>query len=296
MVPSDGPSGLQATEREADLARELTEAKEKIARLEDDEWYLRRLLEVTQETLAFFDKGVVVRVNPQFVPMFRYEMAEAIGMHALDFVAPESHELVAHNQRTGYTEPYEAMLRRKDGSTFIARIRGKPVERNGRVLRVSAFIDLTEQKRAEEAARLAAVQQESIRAQDELLACLSTPLLPIAKGVLVLPLIGQVNRARAGQVLETLTRGVAEHRAEVAILDVTGVEALDIHVADLLLSASRAVRLLGAEVLLTGIRPDVARTLIGLGSDLRSLIPFTTLQQGVAYALRRQGAAGARPR
>jgi anti-anti-sigma regulatory factor len=187
---------------------------------------------------------------------------------------------------SGYPLPYEGNLLRKDGSKFTARIKGRNEEREGRVFRVTAFVDLTEQKKAEEVLRNAAVHEELIRLQADLLARLSTPLLPIAKGALVLPLIGQINGTRAAQVLDTLTHGVVAHSARHAILDVTGVDTLDAQVADLLVSASKVARLLGAQALLTGIRPDVARMLVDIGSDLGSLMTFATLEQGVSYALR----------
>lgn len=285
-TPAQDPSAeaLQVEPLSAELARLRAENEA----LDEEAWRQRALLGVSQETIALFDKGVVVDVNRQFEPMFRYTREEAIGKHALEFVAPESKELVAHNQRTGYAEPYEATLVRKDGTTFVARIRGCPVERKGRILRVSAFTDLTQQKLAEQAIAHSVVQAEMIRLQADLLARLSTPLLPIGNHALVLPLIGQINGARAGQVMDALTEGVVAHGARYAILDVTGVDTLDAQVAELLVAASKVVRMLGAKALLTGIRPDVARMLVEIGSDLSGLVTFATLEQGVAFAFGRR--------
>lgn len=286
-MPPVPPSPSSEGSRIAELERELAEAREALHRQEERDWRQRLMLDVTQETLVIFEKGVVIEVNPQFEDMFGFQRDEVIGRSALEFVAPESRELIGRNQMSGYALPYEGNLLRKDGSKFTARIRGRNEERDGQVFRVTAFVDLTEQKKAEEVLRKAAVHEELIRLQADLLARLSTPLLPIAKGALVLPLIGQINGTRAAQVLDTLTHGVVAHSARHAILDVTGVDTLDAQVAELLVSASKVVRLLGAQALLTGIRPDVARMLVEIGSDLSGLVTFATLEQGVAHALRK---------
>lgn len=267
------------------LERDLAEAQATITRIEGDAWRIRAMLEVTQETLTVFENGFVIDTSPQFEVMFRGKREEAIGKHVIDFVAPESRALVAENQRRGLTEPYEATLVRMDGTTFVARIRGKSFERDGRTIRIATFTDATAETLAAEVVRTAAVVEEMVRLQAELLSRLSNPLLPIAEGTLLLPLIGAIDEARAEGVLGALTEGIAAHGARFVILDVTGVEAMDAHVADLIVSGARAAALLGARVLLTGIRADVARTLVTLGHDLTSLVTFATLKQGVAHAL-----------
>lgn len=101
-----------------------------------------------------------------------------------------------------------------------------------------------------------------------------------------MPLIGTVDSRRAQLVLETLLEGIAAYQAQVAILDITGVQIVDTQVANALIDAAQAVRLLGADVVLTGIRPEVAQTLVGIGADLSGIITCSTLQSGIAYALR----------
>jgi rsbT co-antagonist protein RsbR len=98
-----------------------------------------------------------------------------------------------------------------------------------------------------------------------------------------MPLIGAFDSARAGQVLATLLHGIERSRARVAILDITGVPLVDTQVAKELLTAAQAVRLLGAQIVLTGIRPEVAQTLVGLGVDLSAIVITSTLQNGIAY-------------
>ena len=115
---------------------------------------------------------------------------------------------------------------------------------------------------------------------------LSTPLVPIAEGILVLPLVGTVDSQRAQQIMDVLLSGIADRRAKVVILDITGVPVVDTSVANYLLQATQAVRLLGAECILVGITPEVAQTVVGLGVDLHTLVTRSDLQGGVEYALK----------
>ncbi len=146
--------------------------------------------------------------------------------------------------------------------------------------------NITARKQAEQALRQAVIQEDIIRAQQAALAELSTPLLMINDTTMIMPLVGTVDSRRVGQIMETLLQGVATRRASTVILDITGVAIVDTQVADAFIRASQAVSLLGAQVVLTGIRPEVAQTLVQLGVDLHSIITRGTLQDGITYALR----------
>jgi rsbT co-antagonist protein RsbR len=146
---------------------------------------------------------------------------------------------------------------------------------------------VTERKRTEEALRQAVAQEETIRAQMAILDELSTPLIPVNDRVVIMPLIGAVDSRRAQKMTETLLMGISTTHAQVAILDITGVPVVDTQVANALVQAAQAVQLLGARVILTGIRPEVAQTLVGMGVDLQGMITRSTLQSGIAYALER---------
>jgi rsbT co-antagonist protein RsbR len=119
---------------------------------------------------------------------------------------------------------------------------------------------------------------------------LSTPILRISESALVVPLIGTIDSARAVRVVETILEAIAESRAQVLILDITGVPVVDTQTAAVLLRCARAVALLGAELVLTGIRPDVAQTVIALGIEFGDLITRADLQDGIRYALTRRRA------
>jgi rsbT co-antagonist protein RsbR len=144
--------------------------------------------------------------------------------------------------------------------------------------------DLTEQRQLEADRQRARSQEEIIQAQRLILAELSTPLIPITDEIVIMPLIGTLDSHRAQQVMDALLHGVATQRARTAIVDITGVPVVDTQVANALLRATQAVQLLGARVLLTGIRSEVAQTLVRLGVDLRTVQTYSTLQQGIAAA------------
>jgi rsbT co-antagonist protein RsbR len=143
--------------------------------------------------------------------------------------------------------------------------------------------DLTERKRAEE--ERVRLKDEMIRVQAATLRELSTPLLRISDRAVIMPLIGAIDSTRAAAVLERLLQGVGAEQSKVVILDITGVSNVDSHVADALIRTAKAVRLLGAQMVLTGIRPEVAQILVALGIDLRGIVTMGSLQSGIAFAM-----------
>jgi len=114
---------------------------------------------------------------------------------------------------------------------------------------------------------------------------LGSPVIPLAEGIIAMPLIGIIDSERAQQLRMALLDGVAAHRARVAIIDITGVPLVDTMVAGTLLQAAKGIRLLGAEPVLTGIRAEVAQTIVSLGLDLTGVVTRATLQEGLTYAI-----------
>lgn len=150
---------------------------------------------------------------------------------------------------------------------------------------VGTGLDITELRRAE--AERASLQAQVIEAQRSALRELSTPLIPIADNVVAMPLIGAIDEQRADQLMDVLLKGVSTHRAETVILDITGVHVVDTQIANVFVQAARAVRLLGAEVMLTGVQPRLAETLVRMGVDLRGIRTLGSLQAGIAAALKK---------
>jgi rsbT co-antagonist protein RsbR len=169
------------------------------------------------------------------------------------------------------------------------------IENHIRVLRDAAgspigacgvAMDITDLKVAEE--EQTRLEEQLVRMQAEALLELSAPLIPISAEVLVMPLVGSVNLARAGRVIEVLLEGITRTRARFAILDLTGVPSVDVETADALARTARAVALLGATVVLTGIRPEVAQALVRLGTSLDNIATCRTLGSGIKYTTRRR--------
>lgn len=176
---------------------------------------------------------------------------------------------------------------RADGAIRWVVVDVKPaLDAQGQLMQLDGIVtDVTARKVADlERERM---QEVLIQLQQAALAELSTPLIPIDDEIVVMPLIGTLDTQRAQQVLETMLQGVERSRARVVILDITGVPIMDTQVAHTLIQAAQAVKLLGAQVVLTGIRPEVAQTLVTLGVDLRSIVTHSSLQRGIAYATAR---------
>jgi rsbT co-antagonist protein RsbR len=130
-----------------------------------------------------------------------------------------------------------------------------------------------------------AQREQAMEIQRRLIQELSTPIVPIHEGVLVLPLVGTIDSRRATQILEAALEQIVAAQAEVLIVDITGVPFIDTSVANHLLQMTRAVTLLGAQPVLVGIGADIAQTLVQLGIDLSSIVTKANLQEGIIYAL-----------
>lgn len=181
----------------------------------------------------------------------------------------------------------EVELRGAGGPAVVALQVGPLVDEEGRCVQLLAEgYEVTEQRRAE--AEREAIQGRLLAAQEATIRELSTPLIPLEAGVLAVPLVGRIDRVRAAALLERLLSAVVERRASVAILDITGVPVVDAEVAASLVQAAHAVKLLGAQAVLTGVRPEVAATLVELGLDLRGLVTLDSLQSGLAWARARR--------
>jgi rsbT co-antagonist protein RsbR len=127
-----------------------------------------------------------------------------------------------------------------------------------------------------------------LRQQQELLE-LSTPVVELWEGILALPLIGTLDSARTQVVMESLLQRIVETGAPIAIIDIMGVPTVDTLVAQHLLKTVAAARLMGADCIISGIRPQIAQTIVHLGVDLGSVITKATLADAFAVALQRTG-------
>ncbi len=134
-------------------------------------------------------------------------------------------------------------------------------------------------------------REEIIQRQQQEMLELSTPVVQLWKGVLAVPLIGTLDSARTQIVMESLLQKIVETEAEVAIVDITGVPTVDTLVAQHLIKTVTAARLMGAECIISGIRPQIAQTIVHLGVDLSEVITKASLADALRLALKRSGFA-----
>ncbi|WP_437668518.1 PAS domain-containing protein [Sorangium sp. So ce131] len=299
VVASALASSARGSERGGDEASgalimhyDITERQALAAAHQDSEERLNYVLEMLPE--GYWDYNIVtneVMYSERWCESLGYAPGE-LAPHVdswVNLLHPDDVQRVM-DAAFGYIEgrypayDCETRLRMKNGKYRWNIDRGRIVARDadGKPLRmVGMEIDITERKQAE-----LVIEEQSKRLRD-----LSTPLIPITDRVVVMPLIGLVDAQRAEQVLSTLLEGLSRTQASVAILDVTGVSLIDSHVASVLVNAAKAVQLLGAQVVLTGLRPDVAKTLVRLDIPWGNIVMRGTLQAGIAYATRGEQAA-----
>jgi rsbT co-antagonist protein RsbR len=132
-------------------------------------------------------------------------------------------------------------------------------------------------------------RERIIRQQQEAIRDLSTPVLPVRERLLILPIIGAIDPHRARQLTDQLLHGIRSNRARVVVIDITGVAAIDSHVANHLVQTVESSRLLGATVIVTGLSPEIAQTLVNIGVDLGKMNTVGDLQGGIEQAERLLG-------
>jgi rsbT co-antagonist protein RsbR len=129
-------------------------------------------------------------------------------------------------------------------------------------------------------------RERIIRQQQEAIRELSTPVLQVRERLLILPIIGVIDPQRARQLTEQLLRAIRANRAKVVVMDITGVPSVDATVANHLVQTVEAARLLGATVIVTGLSPEIAQTLVTIGVDLSEMSTVGDLQGGIEEAER----------
>ncbi len=132
-------------------------------------------------------------------------------------------------------------------------------------------------------------REEVINRQQEELLELSTPVVKLWDGVLAVPMIGTLDSARTQLVMESLLHRIVEQGAEIAIIDITGVPTVDTLVAQHLLKTVTAIRLMGADCIISGVRPQIAQTIVHLGVDLQGVTTKANLADALSLALKRSG-------
>ncbi|AOA73724.1 STAS domain-containing protein [Stenotrophomonas rhizophila] len=132
-------------------------------------------------------------------------------------------------------------------------------------------------------------REDVIQRQQEEMLELSTPVVKLWEGVLALPMIGTLDSQRTQVVMESLLQRIVDTGSEIAIIDITGVPTVDTLVAQHLLKTVTAIRLMGADAIISGVRPQIAQTIVHLGLDLQGIVTKANLADALALALKRTG-------
>ena len=134
-----------------------------------------------------------------------------------------------------------------------------------------------------------ATDAEKSAKKDEMHGEFPTPVVELWEGITMLPVIGVLDSARAKQITESILEHIAQTKVEIVILSIGGIAAVDTKVASHILRTAQAVKLMGTEFVITGIRPDVATALVGLGVDLSDVVTRATLHEGLDYSFAKLG-------
>jgi rsbT co-antagonist protein RsbR len=270
-------------QQNADLSEQLAQSQRSEQACQENAKGLRALVETTSDWVWVVDTNAAYTfVGPTIRDFLGYEPEEILGKTPFDLMPPEEAQRVAAafgpivSSQQAFQNLENTNIH-KDGSLVLLETSGVPSFDAQGEFQGYIGIDRDITSRREDEALL--------QSQEYLIRELSTPLIPIADNVVIMPLIGTIDSARAQTVMETLLEGIAAQQAELAILDITGVQIVDTQVANALIRAAQAVRLLGARVMLTGIQPQIAQTLVQLGADMGDIMTRSTLQAGVASAL-----------
>jgi rsbT co-antagonist protein RsbR len=246
--------------------------------------HFRMLVENMKDYAIFIldTDGRVASWNPGSETIFGYRSSEIIGQHFSRFYPSEEvqrgkpeMELKIATVEGRYED--EGWRMRKDGSRFWASHVTTPLLDQGGTLCGFGKVmrDLTERKRAEEKATSQAREILEI----------STPVIQVWDGILMAPLIGTLDSERTQKLMDRLLERIVETNSAVALLDVTGVPTIDTRTAQHLAETTTAVRLLGAQAVLTGVRPAIAQTLAHLGVDLGEITTRSSLAAGLRVAM-----------
>ncbi|MDI1478050.1 STAS domain-containing protein [Polyangium sp. y55x31] len=216
-------------------------------------------------------------------PGFAPELETAINFYAPEWIPAISK---AVERCVGAAEPFDLeleLLTYKKRRLWV-RAAGHAHVEDGKVVRIfGAFQDIDDKKRRE-----IEVQEKLtiIEQQRSTIHSMSAPIIQVWDGVLALPVVGQLDEARAADITERLLESVVSLAASQVILDLTGVETVDDATADHLLRIIRATTLLGAQSIITGVRPAVAQTLVALGADLTTTTVRSNLREAIKAAMR----------
>ena len=275
------------------IARDITERKRTENALQEAEMRYRAVFDNPLNMVYIFDeRGVFLDASETTLAHMGYAR-EDLGKLSFQEIAhpddlPRALEALTKSVETGYmTEPLEMRVRTKLGEILWVETYAHMIEQSEGHFRCLALAqDITLRKEAD-----AEIKDYQDRLREALAKLrlsyeeLSTPVVQLWDHVLAMPLIGILDTARAQNVMDVLLAKIVETRAQVVLLDVTGVASMDSQVTDRILQTAAATELLGTECILTGVNPEVAQAMVHIGVDMTNLITKRDLQEGLKYAL-----------
>lgn len=233
-------------------------------------------------TSASIVLGLVVIIIPLLTLLMRYRVAAPLNSLAKATMA------IAAGQRD-----LRLKVTSHDELGLLQRSFNQMIERLSRAqAAVVAEQQALEERVAERTAKLQetlAELQSSMAEREQLVEAIrtiSSPVLPVRDDILVMPLIGLIDSERADVLVKSMLDAIEQYHARTLIIDMTGIPVVDTHVAQTLLQATQACRLLGASVMLVGLRPELAQTIVGLGINLEDIEIQSNLQKGIEHAMR----------
>lgn len=197
-----------------------------------------------------------------------------------------SRSRVAQGQTAGDTSVFILAFKRPLFKAIQKDLAGRGDLQMGAVWVTSALVDRMAQWTV---TTYQQTREEVIKRQQQDLLELSTPVIKLFEGVLAVPMIGTLDSGRTQMVMETLLQKIVETGSRLAIIDITGVPTVDTLVAQHLLKTVSAIRLMGAECIISGIRPQIAQTIVHLGIDLQGIATKSSLADALQMALEQQG-------
>ena len=276
---------LEFVEADVERLQELHPLAEKYADEIIDDFY-RHLLTFEEARPFFADQQMLERVKRL---QREYFLRLTEGNYNADYITNRLRIGAAH-ERIGlpikiYLAMYNFYLR-SIGARLIETEAGNPAQLQERLFALMklSFLDMGLAIETYVFSR-----ERTIHEQQEAIRELSTPVLQLREGLLILPIIGAIDTRRARQLTEQLLYAVRDNRAKVAVIDVTGVPSVDSRVANHLVQTVEAARLMGARVIVTGLAPEIAQTLVRLGVDLTKITTVGDLQGGIDEADRLLG-------
>ena len=280
---------VDVTGAQGDLAALLHEnavLRARLAECEASAERFRSIVEHASDAYLLFDSTGILDCNRASIAMLRCtDKHQVLSLHPAVLspdVQPDGRRSLEKSVEMDRTarergfHRFQWMHRRMTGEDFPVEVTLTPVDLRSGPAMVVTWHDLSELQ----------AREEALRRQDEVIRRLSTPVIAVGEGALLLPIVGPFGARRANETTTALLDAISTQRARTVIVDLTGVEDFDAATATALVRLAAAAGLLGAEVVLTGIGPAVATAIVGLDVDLRQIRTATSAGEAIARALR----------